>query len=317
MGGSAAAIAGIAVLGLDGCVASTLWKDQFAWDHSWDAADQGLVTYQAPDTTQDPNNPYKLPAATRVDTVPDPSGARPMYRDDGSYMGLFLSPAAPGPLWNSTTPAFGGRASWESDIILEDTQFFYNFHSLLAPLTNKDDTTQWFGWAQPWWGAMLVAPKPGSVDRERTALDGNPGMTTIGFDDPAAVDPGVNISTWNSVDGVIDFGPFIRTDVVPADGQAISIMWQVGSPSASPAIPSWLEVGYIDGSGTYASQRVEGEQGAANTLDTLHSGWSHMNLTSCIGLSRTLPDQSQVNDVKFWLAQQLPTTPATTTTTGA
>lgn len=274
VGGSALA----AAVALGGCLTPAPWATLLPWTHSWDAADPGIGTYSAGDEG------YGLTPATRVASIPDPSGGRPMLKDTGAHMGLFLSPPAPGPIFHPSHPSFAGRAAWESDTIIEAQAYFDNFHSMLSPLTDKLDQSQWLGWEQPWWGAVLVAPHPDTDGGpESVALDGDPGMTTI------ELVPTVNISTWNSMAST---GPYIRSDVVLEPGQPAMIAWQVNGPN------SWLEVTHRR-AGAIVRSRFDGGQGGG-LLDTLHSGWSNENLTSCIGLKRGLASDLDATLVSLW-----------------
>lgn len=250
------------------------WELLADWDHSWDAGE--LIAYVDDGTT------YNTPEAVRVDHVPDPSGGVPLRRDDGHYQGLFGLPAAPGPIFNHESPSFNGYRSWRSDVIQSDGSFFDNFHSLLSPQTDKDDQSQWFGWSQPWWGAMLVAPVENDGGYESAAIDGDPGMTTMDI-------APIRMRTWIHM---YNWGPEINSNIHPHPGQSVLIMWGVNGNL------SWLDVTYRDATGVHTTH-VTGSQGVG-TLNTLHSGWSHMNETATIGLAQGSADQETLEGIRQW-----------------
>jgi hypothetical protein len=274
IGGSLAAGATLALVGCQ--PPSTVWRDQGPpWGHSWDAADPAVVTYA------DNGASYSIPAATRIASVPDPIGAKPMLRDSGPFMSRFGLPPAPGPLWVPSSPSFGGRAAWQTDVVEVVQSYFTNFHSLLSPLTNPDDSTQYLGWAQPFWGAILVCQVPGAPSG---GIDGNPGMTTM------SLNP-ITIQTW---DNAISTGPTIASGFNPAMGQAVFVMWQVSGAA------SWLEVNYTNAAHTLVTTRVAGGQGTGSKLNTLHSGWSHDSAVSCLGLAQGTATQAQTDKLRTW-----------------
>jgi hypothetical protein len=221
--------------------------------------------------------------------VPDASGDRPIFKDAGPHLGAFRQLPAPGPLWHASHTAFNGRPAWECDRIITTTdKFFDNFHTLLSPQLDKTDKAQWFGWPQPWWGAILMAPRPGTDGgKENTALDGDPGMTTI------ELEPTVNISTWpaNWVTG-----PYIRSTLSPIPGRSMLIVWQANGDN------SWLETTHKAQNGSIVTNRVLGAQANRLPLNTFHSGWSNENLTSCIGLAKGVAADPQVAGVRSWVA---------------
>ena len=115
------------------------WADVARWDHAWDASEAiGYV---------DDGRAYGQRSTVRVQSVPDSAGDTPLVRDGGPYQHLFGGlPAAPGPIFVPGSPAFAGRPAWQSDVILESSGFFDNYHSMLSPQTDKDDRSQWYGW---------------------------------------------------------------------------------------------------------------------------------------------------------------------------
>ncbi len=264
---------------LSACTPTTKWKDLAGWSHSWDANDPGLTTYS------DDGTSFSLPPATRVSSVPDPSGGRAMQKDSGVYDAGFGLPPAPGPIWVPSSSRFVGRNAWYSDVILVVQAYFDNLHSMMSPILNPNDPSQAFNLPQPWWGAILARTVPGATGNEVVFIDGNPGMTTMG------ATPQINISTWNSS---ISTGPFIRNPAPITSDQTAFVMWQVNGAS------SWLEVNTRDSSGVLTTTKTAGAQGTANPLTSLHSGWTHTNYTSALGITAGVASTDQLNTVRNW-----------------
>ncbi|NND69768.1 MAG: twin-arginine translocation signal domain-containing protein [Halioglobus sp.] len=264
---------------------NVLWREVVPWEHAWDAAD--AITYV------DDGKNFDLEPATRVDRVPDLNGGRDLMRDDGSLLAAFDIPRIPGTLYSSGSDIFGGRPSWFSDTIMshEENTFPY-FYAMHSCLTMKLKPEHEFRWPQPWWGAVLargVAPFEG---HNHAYIDGNPGMTTIGISKKNRT---VQMRAWP--DGTT-FGPTIDTGL-PYSEDTVLVMWSANDKE------SWLELSFRNAAGEVITRRTHGA--IANSLmENFHSGFSHTNHTTCIGLSRGVPTQADTDRVVAWAAPYLP-----------
>ena len=284
------AVAGSALRVAGSLVAAPSWHDVAPWTHSWDALDAQLYT--------DDGEAWDIAPAVRVDTIPDGSdNGRPMFRDQGPHGAIFLQPPLPGCLWVPDTDRFGGRPAWHSDRVLLADSYFLNWHSMLSPLTDKDDPDDFFAWANPWWQAMLLHFTPGQTGREVAALDGDPGMTTIeGYDPNNGYAPGINVSAWI---GGHNTGPYLTSTVPPYSDRSILLM------TLKDGASSWLDITWRDDTGDLQTQRVSGPLGGSNPMNTLHTGWSHSNSMTCLGLAHAAPTDAQVEAVRTWAAPYL------------
>jgi hypothetical protein len=290
--------AGAGLLLLEGCGSSggspgedhlnekpLLWRDVVSWNHSWDAGD--AVTYS------DDGGHYGLDPALRVDYVPDQNGSRPLQRDDGSFSDRLSIARIPGTLYQSSNAMFGGRASWYSDIIVphdpEKPGFLYTWSSMLN--TVFDYQTESFFWEQPWWGALLVRGVRPFDGHNATYIDGNPGMVTIERSESGFV----RMSVWP--DGS-SFGPIINSDVAFTE-DTVLVQWLANNEN------SWLEVNYKNSAGVIVSSRTAGAV-SATVMQQLHSGLSHTNYTSCIGIAKGIPSTADTDATRAWAAQYMP-----------
>jgi hypothetical protein len=64
---------------------------------------------------------------------------------------------------------------------------------------------------------------------------------------------------------------------------------------------SWLEVSYRDAGGRLVIKRVLGEIGDRQ-MDDFHTGFSHTNYTSAIGIATGIPKTDQTDAVRNWAA---------------
>lgn len=262
------------------------WRNATNWDHAWDAAD--AVSYE------DDGNSYGLEPATRVDSVPDYNGGHDLQRDDGRLMGTFNFPAAPGPLLQNTNPMFGGRPSWYSDTILPHDKnpitYFWAIHSGLTTPGSASENA--LTWQQPWWGAVLARAVGPFVGHNRAYIDGNPGMATIGISEAGTV----RMRAWP--DGNT-FGPQIDSGV-PFSEDTVLVQWYANGAS------SWLELNYRSAAEHIVSKRTDGAV-AVSMMEQLHSGLSHTNYTSCIGIKQGVPTIAETDGVRNWAAPYIPT----------
>lgn len=287
--GNCAVVASLVLLGSTACAAEDIeWKDVVAWDHSWDASD--ATTYV------DDGKNYNIPEAVRVDTIPDPSGNLIMSRDQGFRMKLLGLPPLPGTLFQTSNAMFSGRPSWFSDTVVPHDPgkpgYYYSIQSTLSPVQdpwNAPDT--FFKWPQPWWGAVLVRGVGPFKGHNQAYIDGNPGMVTISRSPKGTV----MIRSWTAND---TFGPSIDSGA-PYEEQTALVMWLANGKE------SWLEVNYRSADGRLITERVLGAIGSKN-MDDFHSGGSHTNYTSVIGIAKGVPTAAQTNAIRNWAAPFIP-----------
>lgn len=264
------------------------WKNVVTWDHSWDAGD--ATTYL------DDGKNFNLPEAVRVDSVSDPSGGLVMSRDHFGRGKLFGYPLIPGTLFQSSNPMFGGRPSWLSDTIESHkagrSGYYYSLQSSLSPIQDPwgaPDT--FFDWPQPWWGAVLVRGVGPFEGHNQAYIDGNPGMVTISRSPRGTL----MIRSWTAG---TTLGKSIDSGVAYEEETAL-VMWLANGKK------SWLEVSYRDAGGRLVTKRVLGEIGDRN-MDDFHSGFSHTNYISAIGIAKGIPAVDQTDAVRNWAAPFIP-----------
>jgi hypothetical protein len=264
------------------------WKDVVSWNHSWDAVD--ATTYL------DHGKNFDLPEAVRVDSVFDPSGGLVMSRDDLARGRILGYSPLPGTLFQPSNSMFGGRPSWFSDTIVphDPTKptYAYSLQSSLSPVQDPwgaHDT--FFDWPQPWWGAVLVRGVGPFEGHNQAYIDGNPGMVTISRSPKGTV----MIRSWtgnNALGEAIDSG-------VAYEEETVLVMWLANGKK------SWLEVNYRDADGRLVAARVVGEIGDRK-MDDFHTGFSHTNYTSAIGIAKGIPTTDQTDAVRNWAAAFIP-----------
>ena len=264
------------------------WKNVVTWDHSWDAVD--ATTYL------DDGENFDIPEAVRVDSVVDPIGGLMISRDHFGRGKLFGYPLIPGALFQSSNPMFGGRPSWFSDTIephnATEPWYGYSLQSSLSPVQDPwgaPDT--FFDWPQPWWGAVLARGVGPFGGHNQAYIDGNPGMVTIS----RSASGTVMIRSWT---GGTTLGKSIDSGVAYEE-ETVLVMWLANGEK------SWLEVSYRDAGGSLVTKRVLGEIGDRK-MDDFHSGFSHTNYTSAIGIAKGIPTADQTDAVRNWAAPFIP-----------
>lgn len=264
------------------CCAPDAFAAIAPWDHSWDA--YSMLWYDDPG-----GDGYDIPPAVRVEYVADGGsgldGDRPMLKDQGPYGALFSMNPVPGPLYVRRSPVFAGRPAWESDIVFPIGIFFDNIHSMMSPQIDKNDTGEWFGWAEPWWIALLIALVPSDGGNEDAFIDGDPGMVTM------QGGPTVLINTWLNL---ATPGPTIDSGVALDRLQSCMVVAQINGAS------SFLDVTYRDEDGTLITDHTAGSQTAAVTMETMHTGWTNMNTTSAIGMAQGTCSPEQLEAIRLW-----------------
>lgn len=284
---SATVVSALLVGGYPAFSSDKKWKDVVPWNHSWDAAD--AITYS------DDGAAYKISPALRVDSVPDPNGGRPLLRYKHSAIPSL--PPVPGTQFQKSNSDFGGRPSWLSDTIIPhdpaNPGYLYAMQSGLTAV--PDDVaapeTQ-FNWPQPWWGALLVRGVGPFKGHNQAYIDGNPGMVTISRFPKTGT---VIVRCWP--EGMV-MGPMIDSGVPYAENTAL-VQWLANGTE------SWLEVNIRGADGVLVTKRVAGALGATN-LPQLHTGFSHTNYTSCIGIAKGIPTTEQTDAVRGWAAPFIP-----------
>ena len=264
------------------------WKDVVPWNHSWDAAD--AMTYA------DDGESFDIPPAVRVDLVPDPNGDLPLSRDKFGLLSAFTYPPFPGTLYQSSNSMFGGRPSWFSDVIVphnpQKPSYFYSLQSTLTVVQRpKDEPLKLLEWSQPWWGAVLVRGVGPFEGHNQAYIDGNPGMVTISRSKRGTV----MVRSWidgQTLGGKIDSG-------APYEENTALVMWLKNGSE------SFLEVNYRGADGFLVTKRVLGTIGGTNMND-FHSGLSHTNYTSSIGIAKGIPTTAQTDAVRNWAAPYIP-----------
>ncbi len=287
--GNCAVVANFIFLSPFACAVDGIeWKDVVVWDHSWDASD--AITYV------DDGKNYNIPEAVRVDTVADPSGNLVMSRDAGFRTKLLGLPPLPGTLFQTSNAMFNGRPSWFSDTVVPHDPskpgYYYSLQSQLSPVQdpwNAPDT--FFKWPQPWWGAVLVRGVGPFEGHNQAYIDGNPGMVTISRSPKGTV----MVRSWTANR---TFGPSIDSGA-PYEEETALVMWLANGEE------SWLEVNYRDADGLLITKRVLGAIGGKN-MDDFHSGGSHTNYTSSIGIAKGVPTAAQTDAVRNWAAPFIP-----------
>jgi hypothetical protein len=215
-----------------------------------------------------------------------------MHKDLGQYGAVFLGPPLPGPLWHPSSPVFNGRPCWQSDVVEPLGVFFDNIHSMLSPHVFQEQA-YWFNIPQPWWMAILAA-RTGATGSESALIDGQPGATTM------AADTDLNITTWNQGPPVT-FGAKIINPTLPPALTPLLAIWSVNGATSG----SFFDVTYRV-AGELTTTRTWGGQGGVSTgLTAIHSGWSHENYTSAIGLDSGTPTDAEVNALRRWAAPYL------------
>ena len=264
------------------------WKDVVPWDHSWDAAD--AITYA------DDGESFDIPPAVRVDRVPDAKGDLPLSRDEFGLLSIFTLPPLPGTLYQPTNSMFGGRPSWFSDVIIphdpENPGYFYSVQSALTVVQGpREKPHKLLEWSQPWWGAVLVRGEGPFGGHNQAYIDGNPGMVTISRSKMGTV----MVRSWidgQTLGGKIDSG-------APYEENTALVMWLKNGSE------SFLEVNYRGADGFLVTKRVLGTIGGTNMND-FHSGLSHTNYTSSIGIAKGIPTTAQTDAVRNWAAPYIP-----------
>ena len=122
-------------------------------------------------------------------------------------------------------------------------------------------------------------------------IDGNPGMVTISRSPKGTV----MIRIWTAND---TFGPSIDSGA-PYEEETALVMWLANGKD------SWLEVNYRNADGRLITKRVPGTIGGKN-MDDFHSGGSHTNYTSAIGIAKGVPTAAQTNAIRNWAAPFIP-----------
>lgn len=262
-----------------------LWRDAVAWDHAWDAAD--AITYE------DNGENYDLPPAIRVDRVPDFIGDHDMHRDDGSLLAGFDIPQIPGPIYSKSSDIFNGRPSWYSDTVMpHDNNLFPYFYATHSCLTTKLNPKDDLNWLQPWWGAVLVRAVGPFEGHNHAYIDGNPGMTTIGR---SGKGDKVQMRAWPTGH---KFGPTIHTRM-PYTEDTVLVQWLANGDQ------SWLQLSFRNTEEEVITRRFEGAI-ADSPMENFHSGFSHTNHTSAIGISKGVPTQEDSDRLVDWAAPYLP-----------
>jgi len=285
--GAAAAGSIFMLCGTSAISAGTKWKDVVPWSHAWDAAD--AITYI------DDGMGYNIPSNVRVDSVPDPIGGRPLLRDK---LGLMLKnkPHIPGTIFQPSDSKFGGRSSWFSDTIIPHDpavpSYAYSIQSMLNSVADQVGAPETvFGWQQPWWGAVLVRGAGPFGGHNQAYIDGNPGMVTISRSPKGTV----IIRCWP--EGLV-MGPMIDSGA-PYEEEAALVQWLANGTE------SWLEVNYRGADGVLVTKRVAGALGTSN-MNQFHTGFTHTNHTSCIGLAKGIPTSAQTDAVRNWANPFIP-----------
>lgn len=284
---SASAVSALLVGGCASLSIERKWKDVVAWDHSWDAAD--AITYN------DDGSAYKHSPALRVDSVPDPNGGRPLLRDKRGVIPTL--PPIPGTQFQKSNSHFGGRPSWFSDTIIPHDPakpgYLYSTQSMLNAVPEELSAPETrFNWPQPWWGALLARGVGPFEGHNQAYIDGNPGMVTISRHPKTGT---VIVRCWP--EGRV-MGPMIDSGAPYAENTAL-VQWLANDTE------SWLEVNYRGADGVLATRRVAGALGTTN-LPSLHSGFTHTNYTSCIGIAKGVPTTAQTDAVRDWAAPFIP-----------
>ena len=112
--------------------------------------------------------------------------------------------------------------------------------------------------------------------------DGNPGMVTISRSSRGTV----MIRSWTAG---TTLGKAIGSGVAYEEETAL-VMWLANGKK------SWLEVSYRDAGGRIVTKRVLGEIGNRK-MDDFHTGFSHTNYTSAIGIAKGIPTTDQTDAV--------------------
>ena len=276
-------VSSAAAIALGGC---TSWSTLTTWTHSWDARD--AATYQDDGTT------WGIPAARRVDHVPDRGpGQRDLTRDQGPYGALFFAPPLPGPVAISQSPMFSGRAAWHDDLV-ESSGFFA---ATLSPVTDPSVSSTWFnpplGYSPPFWYAILgrttAAPKTGLVDSTRGELGTCP-----------TIDGGLS-NRWS----IATFGPqpfpwpSINHQVSP--DETVLMIAEVASGTNA----SFLEINWRDASGTLQTLR---QHVTVNpyTCKELYFGIVHEEYVSAAAVKLGVPSKAETDAVRNWAAPYIP-----------
>ena len=93
-------------------------------------------------------------------------------------------------------------------------------------------------------------------------------------------------------------GPMIDSGAPYAENTAL-VQWLANDTE------SWLEVNYRGADGVLVTRRVAGALGATN-LPQLHTGFSHSNYASCIGIAKGVPTTAQTDAVRDWAGPFIP-----------
>lgn len=264
------------------------WKDVVAWDHSWDALD--AITYE------DDGKDWGVSPSVRVRAVPDSIGGLDLTLEQADDLKKLVGGAIPGPLFQSPNGMFGDRPSWYSDTISphdpDNLKYWYSLHSALFTGYPTDGSARKFlEWEQPWWGSVLVRGVGPFEGHNQALIDGNPGMVTISRSPQGTV----MVRSWPEG---MKMGPAINSGA-PYEENTALVLWHANGDK------SWLEVNYRDEDGVLITKRVEGAVGGRQ-FDDFHSGFTHTNRTSCIGIARGVPSASQTDAVRSWAVPYIP-----------
>jgi hypothetical protein len=94
------------------------------------------------------------------------------------------------------------------------------------------------------------------------------------------------------------FGPAINSDVKYTE-DTVLVQWLANSEN------SWLELNYKNSAGDIISSRTHGAV-SHSVMRQLHTGLSHTNYTSCIGIAKGVPTTVQTDAVRDWAAPYIP-----------
>ena len=166
--------------------------------------------------------------------------------------------------------------------------YFYTWSSMLNTVYDQTDR---FLWEQPWWGAALVRGVRPFEGYNSTYIDGNPGMVTIDRSETNHV----RMRVWP--DGS-SFGPTINSDVKFTE-DTVLVQWLANNEN------SWLELNYKNQTGDIISSRTQGAV-SHSVMQQLHSGLSHTNYTSCIGIAKGVTTTAQTDATRGWAASYIP-----------